>query len=353
MEERRSAEDVQGVRPGRTTILDLARHLGVSASTISRAMHNRGDVSAATRRRVLDAAEQFGYVADPRAAGLPTGKTSTVAILTTLLDRWYFGQAISAVQAEAAARGFDVALYGLEDREDISEALKLSSNLYKRVDGVVVVGLVLLAEEIDRLSRLHLPTVAVGLSLPGVPSVRIDHMSSVGMAVGHLLELGHRRIAYLGCQTLGAIHPDVPTELLAAFRAAVARAGLSVDACDIVEVPGATDFDSGRRAAGVLLDRGWSATAALAASDEMAMGIVHEFLLSGTRVPEDISVIGHDGHELTEGFRLSTVAKPVTGLGTTGSRMLLDWLDSGVRPRDAVLDCKLIARSSTAPPQAR
>ena len=342
-----------------TRIDDVARLAGVSTATVSRALRGLPTVSAATRRRVLAAAEQLDYRVSPSASRLAGGRTGTIAVVVPRITRWFFGTVVEAVEEFLYLSGYDLLLYNLGGREQIRQRVLSAANLHKRVDGIMLVATPLHRTDLPALTALNLPgvTVSSGTEVPGWPCVRVDDVAAARAATRHLLDLGHRRIAHISGdpddELAFTTHLDRRRGYLAALRAA----GITPDPS--LDVESQFTIDGGTRAAEELLRRGDPPTAIFAACDEMAMGAMTALRDAGLRVPQDVSVIGIDDHDLAGVLGLSTIAQPAAAQGLLAARILLDplvghSLDPPADPPGSpvILPTRLVVRESTAPPRA-
>ncbi|MEO7351274.1 MAG: LacI family DNA-binding transcriptional regulator [Marmoricola sp.] len=331
-------------------IKDVAREAGVSTATVSRALRGLPRVSDETRERVLAAAARMEYVASPHAASLASGQTRTIGVVVPNVTRWFFGSVIHGAEELLRSEGYDVLLYDITGDPEARHRLFSTHLLSKRVDAVMVLAVRPTPEEIASLTKVGSPTVVVGGYVPEWPSVRIDDVLAATTAVQHLIDLGHERIAHVG----GTPDPEhaglelsVPGDRLKGYRQTMADAGLAVDPA--WEVTGDFSALGGLTACRRLLEASNLPTAIFAASDEMAIGATHALREAGLRVPEDISVVGIDDHELSEYFDLTTVAQPAHELGRLGARILLDAL-LGIdhEPAGLILPTNLVRRRSAA-----
>jgi DNA-binding LacI/PurR family transcriptional regulator len=196
------------------------------------------------------------------------------------------------------------------------------------------------------------PIVAVGGALPGVRTLSIDDVEVARLATEHLLSLGHRTIAHIGGNPENEMDFHLPTNRRGGYEAALEAFGISVD--PELFHPGDFSLQDGYRAAKQLLGNPRKRpTAVFAASDEMAIGTILAARDMGLQVPEDVSVIGVDDHELAEFFGLSTIAQFPAEQGRKAVEILMDQLHPETRAKGSVntpLDFELIVRSSTARP---
>lgn len=328
-------------------IVDVARAAGVSTATVSRALRGLPNVTHTTRERVRRAAEELGYVPSPTAASLATGRTRTIGLISPWVSHWFFAQVIEGAERALRAEDFDALLYTFEvDRGTRRLALD-PGVLRRRVDGVLVVGLPLEPAEIATLDELGYPLVFVGPGAPDHVTVGLDDVDTARRAVAHLAELGHRTVAHLTGEPDDVLAWSPAVRRAEGWRREVAHRGL--DASPGLEVHGHFDVAGGRASMHRLLDARPDVTAVFAASDEMAMGAILAVRDRGLRVGEDVSVIGVDGHQMSEHLGLTTLAQDAYEQGVTAATMLLELLTGTPVPRDVVFPTTLVQRSSTGP----
>jgi LacI family repressor for deo operon, udp, cdd, tsx, nupC, and nupG len=330
-------------------IKDVAREVEMSTATVSRALRGLPGVSDQTRVRVSEAARRLGYVPSPSAAGLATGQTRTVAMIVPFVSRWFFATVVQGAEEVLRERGYDLLLYNLAGDASARHRVFETSLLTKRVDAVLVLSLKPTDDELARLEKLGRPVTIVGADVPGWATVRIDDEHAARTATRHLLDLGHRRIGYVGGSVDGVLDFTAPAARLAGYRATLAEAGVAHDPS--LEVDGEFTIAGGVRAGPRLLDRPDRPTAVFAASDEMGIGILRSARELGLRVPEDVAVIGIDDHEMADFFGLSTVAQPVHEQGRVAAQQVLAALGSdNWAPEQALLPTRLVVRRTTAQP---
>ncbi|HET8614412.1 MAG TPA: LacI family DNA-binding transcriptional regulator [Actinomycetales bacterium] len=333
-------------------IEDVARVAGVSTATVSRALRGLPKVSEHTRARVLAAAAELDYVASPTAASLASGKTRVVGVVVPYVTRWYFAQLISGASRVLREHGYHVLLLDVGDNGPQRTLLLDSRMLSKRVDAVLVLSLQLHDVELDLLRRLRLPVVTVGTHTDGWASVRIDDVGVARTATQYLVDLGHRRIGFIGGEPTP--HPDfvTPSDRRRGYEEVMQANRLTVDPRHVLSAD--WTVRGGAVAGEELLRTTPAPTAVFVASDEMAMGVLHTAGRLGVRVPEQLSVVGVDDHEHAWVHGLTTVAQPVQHEGEQASRLLLDELARHGQhdPSTEVLTVptQLVVRSSAAPP---
>jgi LacI family transcriptional regulator, repressor for deo operon, udp, cdd, tsx, nupC, and nupG len=327
---------------------DVARAAGVSTATVSRALRGLPNVNAATRDRVRRVAEELGYVASPSAASLASGRTRTIGLISPWINRWFFANVIEGAERALREQGFDVLLYTFEIDREAGRTRVDPSVLRRRVDGILVVGLPLEPDEVQALQGLGCPLVCIGWGGYGMVTVRLDDRSTAVEATRHLLGLGHRRIGHITGAPDDVSPWSPPVDRAAGWRQAMSEAGVPVG--PDLEVHGHFDTGGGRESVHQLLDQAPDVTAVFAASDEMAMGAILGLRDRGLRVPEDVSVIGVDGHDMGELVGLTTMAQAADEQGAEAARLVLAMLGGQAPPREIVFPTALVRRSSTAPP---
>ncbi|KQW48716.1 hypothetical protein ASC77_08245 [Nocardioides sp. Root1257] len=333
-----------------TSIKDVARDVEMSTATVSRALRGLPGVSDETRERVMESARRLGYVPSPSAAGLASGQTRTVAVIVPRVTQWFFAAIVQGAEEVLRERGYDLLLYNLAGDPSARHRVFETSLLTKRVDAVLVLSLKPSPDELERLRQLGRPVTVIGADMPGWATVRIDDHEAAATATRHLLELGHRRIAYLGGATEGVLDFTAPSARLAGYRCTLEEAGVELRAD--LEADGEFTVTGGQRAAEQLLGLDPPPTAIFAASDEMAIGALRAARELGVRVPEDLSVIGIDDHEMASYFDLTTVSQPVHEQGRVAATQVLAALtDDDWRPEQVILPTALVVRGTTTQPR--
>ncbi|MDO5503834.1 MAG: LacI family DNA-binding transcriptional regulator [Actinomycetia bacterium] len=340
-------------RTAPSTIVDVAKAAGVSVATVSRALRGLDRVSPSTRERVRQVAEELNYLASPTATSLASGQTRIIGVIVPFASRWYFASMVSAIAKALRGEGYQVLLFDLEQEPFGGRHALTRSMLWKRVDGVVSINLALTDDELSLLSGLHVPVVSIGFDLEGRSSVGIDDYQVARTATEHILDLGHRRIAYVGAALSFSELVKTPQQRLDAFLDALADRDLESPDEWIL----ATDWsaqDARRLTHELLAGSGPRPTAIVCASDEIAFGAHVAIREDGFRVPQDISLVGIDDHQLSSLFELTTVRQDFTVQGAMAAELLLEAVrsqgGSHPEPRALLIDAELIVRGSTAPP---
>lgn len=334
------------------SIGDVAKAAGVSTATVSRAVSGRGAVSAAAKAKVLAVAQSLGYVASASAASLSTGRSVNIGVVTPVLDRWFFTEVIRGAQEELAQHGYDVTLYTL-GTEPTQRKRTMDEFVHRgRVDAFIAIDVPLTSDEVAGLHNINKPVIGVGGAITGVRTISIDDTEVVRIAMKHLLDLGHTSIALIGGRD-----DDVDAFKVASTRRKTFESELRQAVIPLL--PGMIQFGdftipSGYRAAKKLLSAPNRPTAILAASDEMAFGAIIAARELGVSIPEDLSIVGIDGHDLAPFFGLTTVDQNPVQQGRTAATILLDEIlphRSETIDINTALPVHLVKRTSTAKPR--
>ena len=334
-------------------IKDVAARAGVSSATVSRALSGNGKVSDATRRKVQAAAEELGFVISYHASSLASGRSRNIGIVMPTVGRWYFSQVLEGAAAALIDAGYDLTLYNTGDSPGHRESVLTEMLRRQRLDAVIAVALKLTDEELAQLHAVDKPIVAIGGPLPKTHTIRVDEANISVLATEHLIALGHTRIAHIGGGEererdfrLGSTRRD-------GYEQAMGRAGLETLHIN------SPDFSvaSGVSAAKTLLAAPHGRpTGIFCASDEIAVGTILAARGLGLRVPEDVSVIGIDGHELGEVFGLTTISQDPRGQGAAAVAAVLSLLAHKPLAADWIqrfYPTEFVVRSSTSVPADR
>lgn len=332
----------------RVTIKDVAARAGVAISSVSSALNDRPGVSPETRKRILIAAQELGFVPSMRARSLAGKKAFAVGLVVHRdpdvleLDP-FFGSFIGGIESYIDERGFALVLQTSASSEEvIARYGRLAAD--RRVDGVFLNELEFDDPRVAVVQELGLPAVGVNPG-PGfaLPSVRQDHSKGIHELVMHLVGLGHERFAFVGGPS-NYLHSR-QREL--AWRSSITAVGLEPGAV----AAGGFTYEGGLAAADVLLASHVRPTAVICANDLSAMGFVAQAQHLGFDVPSDISVAGYDGIQLGGYLRpsLTTVQTSPKLVGFEAARLLLNVIEREPAEDVDAPAAFLVPRDSTGP----
>ncbi len=333
------------------TIKEVAKLAGTSPAAVSATLSGRASnirVGAATKERIYAAAAQLGYLSNPVARSLATGKTKVVGVMLPYVEAFadhdpFCAQVTNGIIHEVIRDQYNVMLYTGGGVEGGSMA---ASAVDSRVDGLVLVLPPRDCAVFAKCEARHIPYVSVVRApAPGSYSVNSDDHEGGLLATRHLIGLGHRRIAHL----VGSDEISTSPERLNGYRQALAEAGLELD--PKLVVPAGFDWRRGYMATKILLElpRAEQPTAIFAANDLCAEGAIRALREAGRTVPEDVAVVGYDDTWFASMTHpaLTTVRMPIAEMGALAVRMLVDLVEG--RPVDTphpVLPVSLTVRNS-------
>ncbi|GAB2850455.1 substrate-binding domain-containing protein [Actinoallomurus bryophytorum] len=339
-----------GAQP--VTLRDVAQAAGVHTATASRALNPKARqlVNAETVRRVVRAAETLGYQPNPIARSLKTSKSATVGLVLPDLTNPLFPPIVRGIENVLEAAGYSALIVNTDNDPDRERAL-IESLRSRQVEGLIVATARLEHPLLRQLQEQDVKIVLINRRIENLqmPFVVGDDATGIALAVKHLVDLGHTRIAHIAGPQITSTGLDRSR----AFRHAVRDYGAAEDPALIVECAHWSEGD-GAGAMRELLDRGSGCTAVVAGNDLIALGCYDVFAERGISCPEDISVVGFNDMPFLDKLRppLTTLGVPHHELGAEAARMLLDCIEEPQRhPRSLLLPVSLVVRDSTAPPR--
>lgn len=328
------------------TIRDVARHAGVSVTTVSRVLNNsQHPINPETRERVLAAIKELRFYPNAMARSLQLNETRTIGLILPDVANPYYPGIVRGVEDVAHENGYTVILCNT-DRSQERTKIYLRVLREKRVDGVIFTG----GGAVEDADREHffdqetVATVLIGRHRANLPAVQVDNVQAAREAVEHLLRLGHRRIATVTGPSVSTTARDRQE----GYRLALASYGMEVDPGLVVE--GDFDFQSGYQAVAKLpLSGSRMISAIFAHNDLMAIGAIKALQERGLRIPADVAVVGFDNIPLASFITptLSTVAVPVYDLGVTAMGILAGLLAGREVPPVTTLAAHLEVRESS------
>ncbi|MEC3978683.1 LacI family DNA-binding transcriptional regulator [Amycolatopsis sp. H20-H5] len=302
-------------------IKDVARVAGVSIGTVSNVVNRPHVVSAATRSRVQSVIEELGYVRDESARQLRAGRSRTLALLVLDLGNPFFVDIARGAEEAAYDEGLNVITCNSGQRGD-REAAHLAMLAEQRVRGVLLSPVDNSGRGLKDLRRSGIPYVFVDRSVPTAEacSVSVDDVAGGTLAARHLVEAGHRRIAFVNGPSLLVQCRDRERGV----REALAEAPAPGRTLSVVEVSG-LDVASGRDAGARLLGISPRPTAVFCANDLLALGVLQAMVAAGVRVPDEMAIVGYDDIEFAAAAAvpLTSVRQPAARLGRTATELLI------------------------------
>lgn len=326
---------------------EVAEQAQVSVTTVSHVINDTRPVSDELRAKVTAAVDELGYQPNRLARSLRRGETHTIGMIIPDGVNPFFAEVARGIEDTGFEQGYSVILCNSDGNLE-KELLYTNVLNEKQVDGIIFVAAGLSQEHILGLQQRGLPVVVVDREIPGLPvgTVITDNAQGGWLATGHLLSLGHRRIA-----CLSGPHDLTPSaERVTGYRQALEAAEVFVD--ERLVLRGDFNYESGYKSMTELLALEEPPSAVFACNDLMAMGAMAAAVESGCRVPADLSVVGFDDIKLASYTipTLTTVRQPKYEMGAIATRMLLEHMrQDDLTPQRQILGTELVVRKSSAP----
>jgi len=328
-------------------IVEIAGRAGVSPATVSRALRGMHHVNEETRSKIVAAAMELNYPL--RSDLIPrelVQRTNRIGVIAPYISRWYFAEAINGIEQSLREAGMDLLLYNFS-QVDARQRIFQHKQLRGKVDALIVISMPPTDEEFTSLLSLGIPITTIGFVHEGCTSVAIDDVVGGKVATQHLTGLGHRKIAILSGQRETAYNFDVSDNRTKGYIEALNEVGVEWD--PDLEIRGDFNIYTAEIAMNSFLSRKKLPTAIFCHSDEMAFGAMKAIRSKGMRVPEDISVIGFDGHQIAQYVGLTTVSQPPQFEGqVAAASAIAEVADPTLEPKHIVVPLSLVVRETTA-----
>jgi LacI family transcriptional regulator len=331
------------------TIKDIAKKAGVSITTVSRALNGYDDVSEETRRKIRQIAEELSYSPNVLARSLVSRRTHTIGLILSDINRAgakdsFAYELLCGINDRAGELNYDLLLFSTSPTKQMEKSYHALCK-ERKVDGAILSGLRLddpyLQEVIQQES---FPCVLIDIPETGanVGHVTSDNRNGALLAVRHLLENGHRRIAMIN----GHDQAHVSRERLEGYREALEKSGLPFEP-ELVFDGGFTE-EGGAEATYQILLKHPDVTAIFCASDLMALGAMRALERMGRKVPDDVSIVGFDDINIAAycSPKLTTIRQDKYELGYQAAQLLIDMLENRTKNRKILLSNQLIIRES-------
>lgn len=336
------------------SIQEVAAKAGVSVSTVGRAFTNPGRVSAKTREHVLSVASRMGYRVSRSASALKSGQSLRVALLMNeSLANWFNGSVLSGLNTVLQTAGYDISIYEHIDDAATRRAFFTELPVRRNADAVVVASFAIEPEETEQLQTLNVPIV--GINVPSTvgfdASVSIDDQNGMYIATRHLIQLGHRNLAYL-CSEL----PETVTlsysidRRLFGFEEACQAAEFTV-LSQVIPLP-RNQNQAVESALSQLLTLDQFPTGVCCQSDNLAIPLCQRLQQIGKAIPVECSVVGFDDAAGSEAFGLTTMRQRPFDMAIAAAHKVLELIaGKDVGERHEVAPTEFVARRTSSAPQ--
>lgn len=327
------------------SIKDIAKRCGVSVATVSKALNDCSDISAATKLKIRGVADELGYFPNSQAKALKTARTNTIGIiysdrLGSGLNQRYFASVIESFKSYAEKNGYDVVFIS-SGKTDVRKMTYYEHCRYRNVDGVLIACIDFYDSEITSLLRSDLPVVVLDYYSKRDYCVYSDNRQGMRDIVEYVFEMGHRKIAYIYGDT-----SQVTTVRLDTYVETMKQLGLKVE-IDYVRQGRYNDIQLSRKLAGEMLDLYDPPTCIIMPDDMTTFGAVMAAHDRGLQIPGDVSIVGFDGTETGQMIEpsMTTVYQDTVSLGKSAAELLIKRISREEIPelnRHVVVETRLI-----------
>ncbi|MBD5460461.1 MAG: LacI family transcriptional regulator [Lachnospiraceae bacterium] len=333
-------------------IKDIARLSGVGIATVSRVLNQTGAVSEKTRKRVMDVIEQYHYIPNSSARNLKLTRSKNIGVFVKYMSNPFFYMMLEVIEEELTAQGYSLLVQDIGENQNEMD-VAISEAMQRNLCGVILMGGSFDSYTSEKFRQLEIPCVLLTVSAPGetdaalYSSVTIDDEKEGYRAVRYLIEQGHRKIGFLYRDAGGRVTPNILR--YQGYVRALTESGLEVEERLIAtnaRVSG-LGYRDGFRTMKLLMQLNPDMTAVFAFSDVLAIGAAKAVFAMGKRIPEDISVVGFDGIEMTEFYNpaLDTMCQPAAEMALAAVSMLRGMMN-GEGAGHRVFDASVLKRGS-------
>jgi LacI family transcriptional regulator len=334
------------------TLNDIAEHVGVSVSTVSRVLNNQAGkcrISRDTEEKIRDVAKELKYKGNHIARGLRMKKTHTLGVLAPDISNPFFAQIIKRIQSAAHAQGYSIVVCNTDESLDL-EIEQVNLLHRKRVDGLIAMPVGQSHDHFDDWIQRGLGLVLVDRCFDELdtPAICVDNYRGAYEAVDHLARAGHSRIAIIQ----GLLGTFTNTARVRGYRDALAEHGIAVD--EMLIRGGDFRQENGYVEAKLLVNLSDPPTAIFATSDLITLGVLNALAEEGLSVPEDLSLLAFDDFDFAPHLKcpLTVIWQPKEMMGELAVKLLIEQLDGERREgKQMMLRPRLIVRESVAAPR--
>jgi LacI family transcriptional regulator len=328
---------------------DIAKDLGLSVITVSKALRNRSDISAKTRLRVLRRCEELNYRPNLSARALVTGRTNMMGLVIPDLAHAFFSELARGLSSVLRNAGFTLLIASSEQHPELERQI-IDQFISRRVDALLIASTQFQPQTFEQLKHEGIPHILLDRRFEGFPChfVGVDDENVGYIATRHLIEIGCRRIAHISTAKLSPV-----IGRLSGYERALGKHGITLGSeyvASTANVDG-TGPAAGHAAAKELLKLDPRPDAIFCYNDLVAMGAMQAILEAGLQIPGDIALIGCGNLSFAAYSQvpLSSIDQQSTAIGVRAGQMAVDLVNAqkGLRPKTLLLEPKLIQRAST------
>lgn len=336
------------------TIKDIAKICGVGVSTVSRAINNHPDINPETKEKIMNTIKEYGYVPNNSARNLKRVDAKAIAVLVKGISNPFFSNMIKVIEEECKKKRYSMELSHIEaDEDEVDAALKVVKE--KRLRGIIFLG-GLFSHSDEKLKKLNVPfvfstagSIPENISKNQYSNIGVDDRKESARMVDYLIRLGHRNIAIVVAEaeeeSIGKLRLEGYYDALQAHNIPVNPKLIYQTRDDI----GHFSMENGYLTARKLVESGEQFSAVYAVADALAIGAIRALLEAGLRVPDDVSVAGYDGIDVS-GYispSLTTIRQPVEEMAKDTVKLLFDIIAGKKDHQHITYEAELLEREST------
>ena len=326
------------------TLKDIGKEVGVSATTVSRALNNKPDISYQVKQKIKEVAQRLGYSPNALARSLKAKKTSSIGVLIADIADPFFAPIVKGIENTARQMGYSIILCDTGGEYE-QEKLALQVMLEKRVDGLLITPSQTEYGDILELKRKKIPFVLVGRHFDLVESdyVITDDIKGAFSATDYLIKKDHKKILFIN----GPTYISSAKERLVGYKRALQEHAILFDKSLVKE--GALKMEDGYRITKEILSSGTKFTAVFAYCDFVTLGVMQALEETELKVPEDIAIVGYDDVAFAPFLQvpLTTVRIPKYELGKEAMKLLRKKIEGKIQElQSVILETKLVIRKS-------
>lgn len=336
------------------TIKDIAKICGVGVSTVSRAINNHPDINPETKEKIMNTIKEYGYVPNNSARNLKRVDAKAIAVLVKGISNPFFSNMIKVIEEECKKKRYSMELSHIEtDEDEVDAALKVVKE--KRLRGIIFLG-GLFSHSDEKLKKLNVPfvfstagSIPENISKNQYSNIGVDDRKESARMVDYLIRLGHRNIAIVVAEaeeeSIGKLRLEGYYDALQAHNIPVNPKLIYQTRDDI----GHFSMENGYLTTRKLVESGEQFSAVYAVADALAIGAIRALLEAGVRVPDDVSVAGYDGIDVS-GYispSLTTIRQPVEEMAKDTVKLLFDIIAGKKDHQHITYEAELLEREST------
>ncbi len=336
------------------TIKDIAKICGVGVSTVSRAINNHPDINPETKEKIMNTIKEYGYVPNNSARNLKRVDAKAIAVLVKGIANPFFANMIKIIEEECKRKRYSMELQHIEsDEDEVDVAQKIVKE--KRLRGIIFLG-GLFSHSEEKLKKLNVPfvfstagSIPENISKNQYSNLCVDDYKESMKMVDYLIGLGHRRIAIIVAEPY---EESIGQLRLEGYIDALKKNGIQPDSALVFQTSDEIShfsMENGYCTTKRLVESGVDFTALYAVSDVLAIGATRALLESGRKVPDDVSVAGYDGIDVS-GYispSLTTIRQPVEAMAKDTVKLLFDIIAGKKDHQHITYEAELLEREST------